>query len=195
MTRWLPICLIPALLLLISVSTGNAGHENLKCDECHATHKPDSVALQASGAWNTKNAEDALKTFTLYSSPSFDALNTDIGQPDGTSKLCLGCHDGSYKGITGRLKFGAGALSRTHPVSFTYDSSLAQRVSRNRLNDPSTTASGLGGTIAKDMLDDRSKLQCTSCHDMHGNGTIPKMLRLKFGQDSNVPLSRACHNT
>jgi len=194
MTRWLPVCLVPALLLLISVSTGQAGHEKLKCDECHATHRPDAVAFQPNGAWSTKNLDDGLETFALYSSPSFDALNTDISQPDGASRLCLGCHDGSYQGIAGGLRFGTGDLSRTHPVSFTYDSSLAARVSRNRLRDPSATPSGLGGTIAKDMLDDRSKMQCTSCHDMHGKGTIPKMLRFKFGQGSNDPLCRVCHN-
>ena len=194
MTRWLPVCLTPALLLLISVSAGQAGHEKLKCDECHATHRPKAVGFPPGGSWNTKNLEDGLKTFTLYSSPSFDALNTDISQPDGASRLCLGCHDGSYQGISGGLRFGTGDLSRTHPVSFTYDSSLAARVSRNRLRDPSTTPSGLGGTIAKDMLDNRSKMQCTSCHDMHGKGTIPKMLRFRFGQGTNDPLCRVCHN-
>jgi len=193
MTRWLPVCLVPALLL-ISAGISQAGHDKLKCDECHVTHRSDAAAFQAGETWSTRHVSDGLPTFKLYSSPSFDALNTDIGQPDGTSKLCLGCHDGSYKGITGKLRFGGSDLSRTHPVSFTYDSSLAARVSRNRLRDPSTTASGLGGTIAKDMLDDRSKLQCTSCHDMHSKGTIPKMLRFKFGQGTNDPLCRVCHN-
>ena len=193
MTRWLPVCLVPALLLILA-GTGHAGHDKLKCDECHATHRPDAVAFQPGEAWSTKHLTDGLPTFTLYSSRSFDALNTDISQPDGPSKLCLGCHDGSYPGITGRLKFGTGDLSRSHPVSFTYDSSLAARVARNGLNDPSTTPSGLGGTIAKDLLDDRSKLQCTSCHDVHGKGGIRKMLRFKFGQGSNDPLCRVCHN-
>ncbi len=193
MTRWLPVCLVPALLL-ISTGTGHAGHEKLKCDECHATHRPGAVAFQQGEAWSTRNLDDGLPTFKLYSSPSFDALNTDISQPDGASKLCLGCHDGSYKGIAGRLRFGVGDLSRSHPVSFTYDSSLAARVSRNRLRDPSTTLSGLGETIEKDMLDDRSKMQCTSCHDVHGKSVIPKMLRFKFGPGSNDPLCRVCHN-
>mgnify|MGYP002725706369 CR=1 FL=1 len=194
MTRWLPICLVAALGLLISASIGQAGHEKLKCDECHATHRPETVGFETSEVWSTKNLDDGLQTFTLYSSPSFDALGTDISQPDGTSKLCLGCHDGSYMGIAGRLRFGESDLSRTHPVSFTYDSSLAARVSQNRLNDPNTTASGLGDTIRKDLLDDRSKLQCTSCHDMHGKQALPKMLRFKFGQGSNDPLCRVCHN-
>ena len=194
MTRWLPVCLIPALVLLISAGTGHAGHDKLKCDECHTTHRSDAVAFPPGVAWSTKHLSGDLPTFKLYGSASFDALNTDIAQPDGASKLCLGCHDGSYAGITGRLRFGVTDLSRTHPVSFTYDSSLAARVSRDRLRDPSTTPSGLGGTIEKDLLDDQGKLQCTSCHDVHSKSGIPKMLRFKFGQGSNDPLCRVCHN-
>jgi predicted CXXCH cytochrome family protein len=194
MTRWLPVCLIPALLLLISPRAGHAGHDNLKCDECHIAHRSEKATSQAGGAWSTKNLSDGLATFTLYSSPSFNALNIDIRQPDGPSRLCLGCHDGSYPGISGGLRFGGSDLSRTHPVSFTYDSSLAARVPKNGLNDPNTTPSGLGGTIAKDLLDDQSKLQCTSCHDVHSKAAIRKMLRFKFGQGSNDPLCRVCHN-
>ena len=193
MTRSLLVCLVSALLL-ISAGVGQGGHDNLKCGECHVTHRSGAGVFQPGGAWSTNHLTDGVPTFTLYSSSSFNALNTDIGQPDGASRLCLGCHDGSYPGIAGGLKFGVSDLSRTHPVSFTYDSSLANRVPRNALNDPSTTPSGLGGTIAKDLLDDRSKLQCTSCHDVHSKGGIRKMLRFKSGQGSNDPLCRVCHN-
>ena len=195
MTRWLPICLVPALLL-IPTAFAQTGHKTLKCDECHVTHRPGMAAFQPNGAWSTENLSDGLATFKLYSSRSFDALNTDIGQPDGASRLCLGCHDGSYPGVEGGLRFGTSDLSRTHPVSFTYNSSLAARVRRNALNDPSTTASGLGGTIAKDLLDDQGKLQCTSCHDVHGKGRIRKMLRFEFGRSSSSGdrLCVVCHN-
>ncbi len=172
------------------------GHKTLKCDECHVTHRPGMTAFPSDGAWSTKNLSDGLATFKLYSSRTFDALNTDIGQPDGASRLCLGCHDGSYPGVGGERMFGTSNLSHTHPVSFTYSSSLAARVPRNKLRDPSITASGLGGTIAKDLLDDQDKLQCTSCHDVHGKGTIRKMLRFEFGPSSSSGdrLCVVCHN-
>ena len=193
MTKWLPVCLIP-VLLVISTSVGQAGHKNLKCDECHIAHRSSQAVSISEGVWSTKYLEDGLPAFKLYSSPSFRALSTDIKQPDGASRLCLGCHDGSYPGLKGAQSFGMGDLSRTHPISFTYDSSLAARVSRNRLRDPSSTPSGLGGTIAKDLLDDQSKLQCTSCHDVHGKGVLPKMLRFEFGRSSGDRLCVVCHN-
>jgi predicted CXXCH cytochrome family protein len=192
MTRWIAICLVPAMLL-ISTDIGKAGHEKLKCDDCHTPHKPGSVAFQR-GAWSTKHTDDGLATFKLYSSPSFNALNTDIGQPDGASRLCLGCHDGSYPGASGGDMFALGDLSRNHPISFTYDSALASRVPNGTLNDPSTTSSSLGGTIAKDLLDNRGKMQCTSCHDAHGKGDSGNMLRIKSGRNPGDQLCRVCHN-
>jgi predicted CXXCH cytochrome family protein len=193
MNRRLIKWLLGALALVIPVSIALAGHEKLKCDECHITHRPKSSGVQSGDAWSTKNLSDGLPTFKLYRSPSFDALNTDISQPDGASRLCLGCHDGSFPGVGEGMSFGMDDLSRSHPISFTYNSSLASRAPRNGLYDPSATPSGLGGTIAKDMLDDRGKMQCTSCHDVHSKSG-GKMLRFKFGDNSNDPLCRVCHN-
>jgi hypothetical protein len=51
-----------------------------------------------------------------------------------------------------------------HPISFSYSSALA--LADGGLEDPSTTMSGLGGTIAEDLLDD-GYMECTSCHDVH----------------------------
>jgi hypothetical protein len=150
-----------------------------------------------SGEWSTKHTSDGVPTFKLYSSPSFDALGTDIGQPDGASKLCLGCHDGSYPGVRNAgSMFMFNDLSRTHPISFTYDSALAWRVSGGRLNDPRSTGSGLGGTIAKDLLDERGKMQCTSCHDVHSDGRGDKMLRYDYNPNTRdgSRMCTVCHN-
>jgi predicted CXXCH cytochrome family protein len=51
-------------------------------------------------------------------------------------------------------------LSQDHPISFTYDSSLATTV--GNLVDPSTLTN-------KVRLDHNSQMQCTSCHDPHDN--------------------------
>ena len=84
-------------IVVLAPSLGRAGHEDIGCGECHIVHmSPGQGSSLGSGLWNTTHTTDELPTFTLYSSPSFDALGTDISQPDGPSKLCLGCHDGSF---------------------------------------------------------------------------------------------------
>ncbi len=65
-----------------------------------------------------------------------------------------------------------------------------------RLKDPGSSSSGLGGTIANDLLDPLGKLQCTTCHDVHATGKGPRMLRYEYrpGDDTDVVFCRVCHN-
>lgn len=194
----LPLALAACLLWAAAAS---GGHESLSCGNCHVMHMgagPSQASFE--GLWNTHDLSDGLPMFTLYSSPSFDALGTDIGQPDGPSKLCLGCHDGSYAAFAsadaGRMTFGTGDLSKSHPISFTYDSTLAARVRSGRLKDPSSTPSGLGDTIETDLLDENSKVQCTSCHEMHMGAQGPSLLRFDYDPQANTTgaLCRTCHD-
>jgi predicted CXXCH cytochrome family protein len=119
---------------------------------------------------------------TPYSSATLEAT---VGQPDGSSKLCLSCHDGTvavdnYGGQTGGAEFVAGNeligtdLANDHPVSFTYDAALA--TADGDLSDPTTTNSGLGGTITADMLIG-GKMQCASCHDVHDSFGLAYLLK------------------
>jgi predicted CXXCH cytochrome family protein len=195
MLKPLNLATLCSLAVLAGTAAG-ASHDSLGCGSCHIAHTPPEAA--GTGAlWNLKQADDGLPAFQLYSSPAFDALSTDIAQPDGPSKLCLGCHDGSYPGLSGkRGVFSASSLAMTHPVSFTYDGSLARRAQNGALFDPSVTPSGLGGTVAQDLLDHRGKVQCTSCHDVHNSGKGPSMLRLEYNlqSPSGAALCKACHN-
>jgi cytochrome c peroxidase len=78
--------------------------------------------------------------------------------------------------------FGADELVSSHPISFVYDSALATL--DGALRDPSE-ASTLGGTIAEDLLDPDSKLQCNSCHDVHTSGVGDHLLRgYNYGRES-----------
>jgi cytochrome c peroxidase len=195
MTKSLTLLLLGSLWLALA---GNvlADHSTMSCGQCHVAHhaEPSEVPL-----WIGTTSVEGMPTFTLYNSPTFDALRTDITQPDGASRMCLGCHDGSNQGVRDsanpRVRFGTADLARSHPVSFTYDSALASRVPNGKLYDPAVRASGLGGTIAADLLDSQSKVQCTSCHDMHagGKGTY----RLRYDWDpvtGNSALCLVCHN-
>jgi hypothetical protein len=197
MTRSFALLLLGSLPLILPLAgDAQAGHDTMGCGQCHVVHhsEPSEVPL-----WVGLNGVSALPPFTLYTSPTFDALRTDISQPDGASLVCLGCHDGSNPGVRDsanpRVRFDAAALARSHPISFTYDSALAARVPNGKLYDPAVRASGLGGTIAADLLDSRSKVQCTSCHDTHSGGRGPNHLRYDWNATTgNSAMCQVCHN-
>ncbi len=161
------------------------------CVVCHTPHNA-TTGLTAP-LWNH---EVTTTTFTLYTSVSLDATT---GQPDGSSKLCLSCHDGTvpvdnFGGRTGGGEVISGSdligtdLSNDHPISFTYDATLA--TTDGGLYDPTTANSGLGGTINADLLL-ANKLQCSSCHDVH-NGSGLSNLLVKSNAGSALCLT--CHN-
>ena len=200
-----------------------AAHSDRHCNGCHVPHwaVPESASDYGVPLWSPTNTKDGLKyTYTMYSSKGFEASGakaTQSAQPDGPSKLCLGCHDGSYAYIATHMDpghanydpdykaaFGAEDLTRSHPISFVYDQALATN-SGGRLHDPTTTNAGLGDTrsISAALLDSKEKMQCTSCHDVHGDNHA--MLRIPWNatgldEDGNsVPkndnvLCRTCHN-
>lgn len=183
-------------------SVRNGGY---RCNRCHVPHSAgrDANGADITGAfgvplWSpTYNADGLAYTYTLYSSAKFDALQTDIGQPDGAAKMCLGCHDGSYSSVrTPARKFVQDSMTKSHPVSFTYNSALAAKVPNGGLKNPDVAMTPFGGTITADLLDSRGKMQCTSCHNVHEQGVGTEMLRMDYntvtGTDGD--LCRICHN-
>jgi nitrate/TMAO reductase-like tetraheme cytochrome c subunit len=100
----LVLCL--ALMLGWAIGGAQAGHSSSTCAKCHVPHRAGlptdanaswGVPLWNVGTYNGKNVtNDGATQYTLYSSDTFKPLATDISQPDGASKLCLGCHDGTY---------------------------------------------------------------------------------------------------
>lgn len=162
------------------------------CLVCHTPHNAD-VTVTNAPLWNH---ETTVATYLTYSSATMDATT---GQPDASSKLCLSCHDGTVAVdnfgdqtngvhfITGRANLGTD-LSGDHPISFTYDAALA--AIDLGLFDPTTTSSGLGGTIEHDLLIG-SQVQCASCHDVHNGSGIDRLLRISNDASS---LCLTCHN-
>jgi len=170
------------------------------CVACHTPHNADTTVAEAP-LWNHALTG---KTFVLYSSPTLDAT---VAQPDGSSKLCLSCHDGTVAldsfGTTTGTTFMSGSsavgsddLGNDHPISFTYDATLAG--TDGALHDPTVGSVTIGagadsksGTINQVMLL-AGKLQCASCHDVHNKFTNgPKLLRIA-NTGSNLCLT--CHN-
>ncbi|HAM73406.1 MAG TPA: cytochrome C [Verrucomicrobiales bacterium] len=145
-----------------------ASSESDVCVFCHTPHR-------GTGDLPLWNHTLSTATYTPYSSSTTKAT---IGQPTGSSKLCLSCHDGTVAlGMianrsrpiemrNGVVNLPAGPsnlgtdLSDDHPISFLYDSSLV--AADGHLKDPSTLTH-------KARLDHNNQVQCTSCHNAHDN--------------------------
>lgn len=116
-----------------------------------------------------------------------------VAQPDGSSRLCLSCHDGTVAlgDIAGtavqmsgeqRLRpghrgFMGTDLSGSHPVSFvvTDNAYVLQEDSR----DMGVKRLALITSDPDIRLDERGKMQCTTCHDPHKDlyyqeGVVPR---------------------
>jgi predicted CXXCH cytochrome family protein len=166
-----------------------ASTEQEVCIFCHTPHNASPIQP----LWNRNMPVSA---YTPYTSNSLQARP---GQPTGTSKLCLSCHDGAIAvgsvlsrsqaismagGITtlppGASNLGTD-LSDDHPISFRYDDAL---VTRNpKLKPPGSLPQGI-------RLDKMGEMQCTSCHDAHDNSK-GKFLVM---DNTNSQLCNSCHN-
>ncbi len=159
----------PHNLSVTGPGTLRAVTEEQVCIFCHTPHN----ATPIQPLWNRSMP---LQSYSIYTSRSLDA---EPGQPTGTSKMCLSCHDGtialgavasedqpiSMSGGTSAIPPGHPGhlgtdLRDDHPISFRYDSALATK--DPHLVDP-------GALPPEIRLDANRELQCTSCHDAHNN--------------------------
>ena len=181
------------------------------CRVCHVPHDHDRATQRYTNGLLWNHAVTAA-TFTVYDNAWSSSIDGATGQPDGTAKLCLGCHDGTvgvdtFDNVAGGAFFigpdynpgfqvpGASTgldLHGTHPLSISYDSTADQG-----LNDETTTAMGTSGMIA-DVLDN-GKVQCSSCHDVHDQDAVANTHLLRVGNtvasgSTASGLCLTCHN-
>lgn len=161
------------------------------CIFCHTPHN----ANVEGGAplWNRKFST---QVFQRYTGSSLFVIKNDSNanygvagqrnyQPDGSSKLCLSCHDGvSSLGtvvngtaipmlndvITGIASFNpADAANKMryghHPVSFQYNSAVASAINLVK----GSNSYKYPPSIPAVKLDRQGKMQCTTCHNAHQN--------------------------
>ncbi|MEE8454974.1 MAG: hypothetical protein V3R90_09535, partial [Limibaculum sp.] len=171
-----------------------ATEEDELCVFCHTPH---GASAGVTPLWN-RDLSGA--TYIPYTSSSLDAIG--IGQPGGTSKLCLSCHDGTIAigsvnvlngaaaDITmsgtdpdGTMPAGAGAstgftrrlgtdLTNDHPISFTYDDALAVKDGELRLPSATPEIDNRVPGVRPEVPLIDDQLQCTACHDPHIRDTI-----------------------
>lgn len=167
------------------------------CIFCHTPHG----ASSQSTLWNRKSPDDpggAGAAYKLYNEvdntngniisiddiPAAQYSNADHNAyPNGSSRLCLSCHDGvsavgdvlvggpiamdyntltAYKnsGISDRNKFVLD-MTRSHPISFVYDTTVVTEL----VNTFGKTSYQL--PTDSTMRDSQKRMQCTACHDPH----------------------------
>ncbi len=147
------------------------------CIFCHTPHN----AVVNRGLWNRQATN---QVFGQYSAPGLHIRTdlksiSDYNEPNGSSRLCLGCHDGvtalgavvrgpnsgsniEITGNTAMAMYGTNVFNREkitnshHPISFNY-ARVQQSIGSYKVISP-------GGKV---KLDSEGRMQCTTCHDPH----------------------------
>ncbi|MBU5614522.1 cytochrome c3 family protein [Geomonas azotofigens] len=162
------------------------------CIFCHTPHHASDVKPLWSRP-EVRTHYDVYSSSTRFAKP---------GQPTGSSRLCLSCHDGTIavgsliNNVTIPMAGGfttipidrpsnlggttGSDLTNDHPVSFRYDTDLATRDTRLRL--PSQLDPKL-------KLDPGQNIQCTTCHNPHAD-PYGKFLVMN---NAGSALCTACH--
>lgn len=154
-----------------------ASTETRVCIFCHSTHNTSSEGP----LWNHETSSGSIKTYER------STMNSKAEQPNGATKLCLSCHDGTIavgaiKGVMQPIKMnnvgpsGEIPVSRksnvgldltgTHPVSVKYEQNIA--LADNHLKWPPQDPEKIVGTDADGYV------QCTACHNPHDDSKSEK---------------------
>jgi hypothetical protein len=176
--------------------------ETRVCRFCHVPHNAQSpIAL-----WGRPLSRAEYVTPYLRTGP--DAGRT-APQPDGSSRLCLSCHDGTValagNARNDNLRMTGGAylqpgqrgfigtdLSGSHPISFVVPDGAV--VDPDHASDMSIRP--LGGLLNNPVvrLDPDGKMQCTTCHDPHDDRYYQENQVPRFWVASTVQeVCTACH--
>jgi len=224
-------------LSAVGTGAVKATSENQVCVFCHTPHGAESIPNAPIWNRKLSAATYTVDNTYSSSSMEASAAELAAG-PGGSSRLCLSCHDGTMAigsvnvlngqanvsipltgTATGGLMPTTGSttgftrnlgvdLKNDHPISFTYDSTLA--TNDGELRAPDGALVGTRSPAVKPTLPlQDGKVQCTTCHDPHvretdatvGAGKFLRLNRLQqaaptggaFSAASDI-ICLACHD-
>jgi hypothetical protein len=187
---------------------------NQICVFCHTPHRSSGDGP----LWNRKGSSVAF--FKHYSSSTLIIDDptvrgtSEYGQPNGSTRLCLSCHDGVTalgtlfttpfsttevqmhfldvkQGISGpNVHLPYQTFSSHHPVSFKYDANVRSILTSAPYNK-SYWYSPANGV----KLDRYERMQCTTCHDPHQDKSdVPDPTTPFWTSKTYVEVCQSCHN-
>jgi len=168
------------------------------CKFCHIPHN----TVAAEPLWG-----HALSEVEAYRVPTRRGRGLPAPQPDGSSRLCLSCHDGTVAlgdiaqsgeiiEMSGPQRLEQGRrghlgtdLSGSHPVSIVPMETFGE-ADRDMVSRPAALIEAEGIV----PLDAQGKMQCTTCHDPHSDryydaGRVPRF----WVRPTVDEVCRACH--
>ncbi|MEX0777334.1 MAG: hypothetical protein WD042_16645 [Phycisphaeraceae bacterium] len=168
------------MLLGYSAQTAMA-HGGSRCNSCHVPHNAAGDNSEVP-LWNPAHTTTTLDG--NYNAAEGGTLNATLSGPNGASKLCLSCHDGSYDHVSAAHSFtgevgSMGGLANSHPISFVYDAALVAADGGTGLKDPTALKT-------EGVLDGMSQVQCTSCHEVHDTDSRQDVNNLRWAYPSVI---------
>lgn len=174
--------------------------ETQVCKFCHIPHN----AVGPRPLWG--HALSAVQQYQVPEMRDTRGARVPAPQPDGSSRLCLSCHDGTVAlGDVGRARIPmAGAdrlgpgqrgflgtdLSGSHPISFVVPDGIP---GESRV-DMGLKPLGVIQSSGRVRLDAEGKMQCTTCHDPHSDAFYQAGRVPHFWVDSTLEgVCLTCH--
>lgn len=167
------------------------------CRVCHVPHDHARATQRYLNGLLWNHAVSSA-TYVMYDVAWSSTLGgAQSAQPDGTSKLCLACHDGTvavdtfdkYAGgtvdindvnpnfrIPGFASPNGLDLRGTHPISIAFPTGETG----TQFTNPSVALWSKGATVASTL--DMGKIQCSTCHDVHDQDAVAYTHLLRTAQ-------------
>lgn len=189
---------------LSNISEGAIHATALETDQiCIFCHTPHGSTPAASPLWNRQDPQGG--PFPLYGDlgtlqiDNIPAANyTTVGYPNGATRMCMSCHDGTTAigtvlngtsgtniapSLTSMTANGTVNLATSHPVSFVYDGTVQTALGASFQLPPAG------------WRDSQNRMQCTTCHDPHTDtkgGTYNLPMWAKYSGVENTDYTTTC---